>query len=108
MINDLELAIVRWAEKQSLKSRYGGPAMFVMDFLGCGCSMAYQFCAKHMPKNGWNESPPPAGVVVLGCEDLGDKPVKMKLASNACLYVKHGRKFEQVHPSYKARWWKAI
>lgn len=91
-----------------MKTRYGGPALFVMDFLACGGSAAYQFCEKHMPKNGWMPSPPPVGVVVLGCEDLGDKPVKMKLASNACLYVKHGRKFEQVHPSYKARWWKAI
>ena len=107
MINDLGLAIVRWAEKQSLTGQ-ASPAMYVMDILCCGNSMAYQFCAKHMPKDGWKEYPPPVGVVVLGCEDLGDKPVKMKLASNACLYVKRGRKFEQVHPSYKAKWWKVI
>lgn len=108
MINDYELAIVQWAEKQSMKGRYGGPAMFVMDFLACGCSMAYKFCDTHMPKNGWKEYPPPVDVVVWACEDLGDKPVKMKLDANGKLHAKHGRKFEQVHRSYKARWWKAI
>ena len=104
--NDLGLAIVRWAEKRSLKDRHGGPAMFVMDFLACGGSAAYQFCEKHMPKSGWKEYPPPVDVVVWACEDLGDKPIKIKLDANGALYAKRGRTWEQVR--YNARWWKAI